>query len=218
MKARTGLDRELLDLLADEPELLAIADAVTETQRPRRRLRPGGIAAGVALVAAAVVAFAFWAGDGSNGTSGNTAYAAIGGASRMLRITVAAGEGPVTLTYDRGREQLTAATRGRRVDVPATAVPPQTTTLPPSIGGFAGVDIGPVVSLLSEYPALARADRLHPVEPPSRGDPSLRWVGYRSALGYTVEVGLAEPLLRPVEVERSGARAPIKVLELVTGN
>jgi hypothetical protein len=217
--ARTRLDRELLDLLADEPELLAIADAVAETQRPRRRVRPGGIAACVAVVAAAVIAFAFWSGDGSNGVSGNTAYAAVGGASRMLQITVVAGERPVTLTYDRRREQLTAATRGRHVDVPATALPPQTTALPPSIGGrFAGVDIGPVVSLLSEYPGLARTGKLRSVERPSRGDRSLRWVGYRSSLGYMVEVGLAEPLLRPVEVERAGAATPIRVLQLASSN
>jgi hypothetical protein len=219
MMARTRLDHEVLELLADEPELLAIADAVAETQRPRRRVRPAGVAAGIALVAAAVIAFAFWSGGGSNGISGNTAYAAIGGASRMLQISVVADERHVTLTYDRGHEQLTAATRGRRVGVPATALPPQATALPPSFGGrFAGVDIGPVVSLLSEYPGLARAGDLQPVARPPRGDRSLRWVSYRSSLGYVVEVGLAEPLLRPVEVERSGASAPIKVLQLATSN
>jgi hypothetical protein len=52
------VDYEVLELLADEPELLAIADAVAATQRPprRRRLRPRlvGLAAVLALVATAV--------------------------------------------------------------------------------------------------------------------------------------------------------------------
>jgi hypothetical protein len=33
-------DREVLDLLRDEPELLAIADAVSDTENGPRQLRP----------------------------------------------------------------------------------------------------------------------------------------------------------------------------------
>ncbi|MDX6568208.1 MAG: hypothetical protein QOH15_786, partial [Gaiellales bacterium] len=47
MAPRTRLDEEVLALLADDPELLAIADAIAETQTPRRRVRPFGLAAAV---------------------------------------------------------------------------------------------------------------------------------------------------------------------------
>ena len=82
--ARTRLDDEVLDLLAGEPELRAIADAVAETQTRRRRVRPVGVAVGVAVLAAAALAFAFWSGGGSSGISGNTAYAGVGGGARLL--------------------------------------------------------------------------------------------------------------------------------------
>jgi hypothetical protein len=49
-------DREVLEELRDDPELLALADAIVETQRLRRRIPPLGaltaftVAAGVLLV------------------------------------------------------------------------------------------------------------------------------------------------------------------------
>jgi len=46
-------DREVLEELRDEAELLAIADAVVETQRLRRRMPVGALTA-VAAVAAAL--------------------------------------------------------------------------------------------------------------------------------------------------------------------
>ncbi|MDX6514070.1 MAG: hypothetical protein QOE36_3574 [Gaiellaceae bacterium] len=49
-------DRELLDLLGEHPELLAVADALSVTQRPRRRI-PRRVVA-TALVAAAALAVA----------------------------------------------------------------------------------------------------------------------------------------------------------------
>jgi hypothetical protein len=45
-------DREVLEELRDDPELLALADALVETQRIRRRFRPWGAVTVVALVAA----------------------------------------------------------------------------------------------------------------------------------------------------------------------
>jgi hypothetical protein len=217
--ARSRLDDEVRDLLADEPELLAIADAVAETQRPRRRVRPLGVAAGVALLAVAAVAFAFWSGDGSSGISGNTAYAAIGGAARVLQVGVAAGDARVSLTYDRAHGRLTAAAAGHRVRALAKALPPEATTLPASFErSLGGLDVGPVVSLLTEYPGLARAGKLARVEAPPHRDRSLRWVSYRSSLGYVVEVGLGRRLLQPVEVARAGAAAPLRVLQLATTN
>lgn len=45
-------DREVLEELRDDPELLALADALVETQSIRRRFRPWGTVTVVALVAA----------------------------------------------------------------------------------------------------------------------------------------------------------------------
>jgi hypothetical protein len=45
-------DREVLETLREDPELLALADAVVETQRIRHRFRPWGAVTVVALAAA----------------------------------------------------------------------------------------------------------------------------------------------------------------------
>ena len=47
-------DREVLDLLRDEPELLAIADAVSDTANGPRQLRPFRAIVAVTLAAAAM--------------------------------------------------------------------------------------------------------------------------------------------------------------------
>ena len=65
-------DPEVLDLLADDPRLLALADAVAATQQaPRRPLlhRAGPRVAAVAVVAAAVVVVAWWSRMASTGSS-----------------------------------------------------------------------------------------------------------------------------------------------------
>jgi len=54
----TTRDLELLDLLRDEPELLAVADAVATTQRRRRMLRP---LLAIPVLAAALIAVALFA-------------------------------------------------------------------------------------------------------------------------------------------------------------
>jgi hypothetical protein len=48
-------DREVLEELRDDPGLLALADALVETQRIRRRFRPWGAVTVVALVAGLLV-------------------------------------------------------------------------------------------------------------------------------------------------------------------
>ena len=52
----TVRDREVLELLREEPELLAIADAVAETERPSSLLGPVRWLAAVALAAVALFA------------------------------------------------------------------------------------------------------------------------------------------------------------------
>jgi hypothetical protein len=210
--ARTRLDDEVLDLLAGEPELRAIADAFAETQRPRRRVRPVGILVGVALVAAAALAFAFWSGGGSSGISGNTAYAGVGGAARLLRIEAVTGPGRVALQYDRAHGQLTATGQGRSVRVAAASLPPVATSLAPGLRSRFGPEIALALSLLVEYPPLAKAGKLDDVSRPPGAAAALRWVSYRSALGYVVEVGLRPGVLKPLVVLRAGSGTPVRVL------
>ena len=111
---RSRLDDEVLELLADEPELLAIADAVVETQRPRRRVRPAGIVASAVVLAAVVaLAFALWPDGRSDGISDSTAVAAIGGRAQVVSARFDVAGAPLTLRYDRAHRQLTAVGGGR---------------------------------------------------------------------------------------------------------
>jgi hypothetical protein len=91
-------DPEVLQALRDEPELLAIADAVAETQKPsraRRWLVPGSlVAVGAAAVAAALLVL-FWPGGGGSSSILDRARAAIG-TERVLHVVV---EAPVGATY-----------------------------------------------------------------------------------------------------------------------
>lgn len=75
-------DREVVELLGDRPDLLAVADAVAATQRPDRRLRRAPfVVAPVAAAAAVVLAlFAPWQS---------------GGPSVVERALAAVGPGPV---------------------------------------------------------------------------------------------------------------------------
>jgi hypothetical protein len=77
----TMRDPEVLDVLRNEPELLALADALADTQRPRssrlRRLSPR--AAGVAAVAAGIAAVVLlWPGGSGNNSILGRAAAALG--------------------------------------------------------------------------------------------------------------------------------------------
>ena len=66
-------DREVLDLLRDEPELLAIADAVSDTQNRPRQLRPfravGAVALAVVAIFVLVLAAPWERGGGGRGAS-----------------------------------------------------------------------------------------------------------------------------------------------------
>lgn len=90
-------DPELLDLLADRPELLAIADAVAATQQPPKRspvLRPAARLGAVAVVATVVVAALLVLPQGKHGVV-DRALAAIGN-GRVVHIVA---EGPMGTTY-----------------------------------------------------------------------------------------------------------------------
>ena len=197
MARRTRLDDEVLELLADEPELLAIADAFAETQARPRRIRPVGALAAVALVAAVALALAFWPGGRSSGISGSSAYAAVGGQLRLVTIRSISGSTPLTLRLDRARDQVTAIRHGGSFVLAASELPPTATRLAPATSRRLGPGAGPLLSLLTEYPGIAKAGHLEAADP-VLGYGRLRWVRYRSSLGYEVEVGLDPESLRPV--------------------
>jgi hypothetical protein len=84
-------DREVLDLLRDEPELLAIADAVSDTQNGPRRLRPFRAIGAVALAAAAIfvlVLAAPWDRGGGRGGVLDRALAAIDSQGPVVHMTM----------------------------------------------------------------------------------------------------------------------------------
>src|SRR5436305_15131594 len=97
-------DGEVVELLNGQPELLAIADAVAETQRPPRRLgrRPSVarfiLTAAVAAVAVTVLLVSPWNGRGS---VVGRALAAVGD-GRVLHLVVQAPTGQVFVNLQDG--------------------------------------------------------------------------------------------------------------------
>src|SRR5262245_43882787 len=85
-------DREVLDLLGDEPELLAIADAVADTQHAPRPLRPLRAIVAVSLAAAAifvlVLASPWDRGGGGRGSVLDRALAAIDSSGPVTHMTM----------------------------------------------------------------------------------------------------------------------------------
>jgi hypothetical protein len=86
-------DREVLDLLRDEPELLAIADAVSDTENGPRQLRPFRAIVAVTLAAAAIfvlVLAAPWdsGGGGGRGSVLDRALAAIDSSGPVTHMTM----------------------------------------------------------------------------------------------------------------------------------
>jgi hypothetical protein len=217
---RIPLDEELLELLGDEPELLAIADAIVETQTPRRRVRRVGLVATAAVVAAvAALAFALWPSGRSADFSVNTAVAAIGGQARVVSMQIdATVPGAVSLSYDRSRGSLTVSGGGPSLLVPAAQLPPTATSLAQGLRRRFGASLGPAVSLLVEYPRIAASGRTHPVRPPDGADRALKWERYDSSLGYAVEVGLAPGSLAPRLVERAGSPTVTRIQGLSVKN
>ena len=85
-------DREVLDLLRDEPELLAIADAVSDTENRPRQLRPFRAIIAVTLAAAAifvlVLASPWDRGGGGRGSVLDRALAAIDSKGAVVHMTM----------------------------------------------------------------------------------------------------------------------------------
>ena len=85
----TVRDVETLELLRDEPELLAIADAVASTQRRRRRLPRRVLLAAAAVLAAAVVALlAPWQNEDGRGLVPERALAALPAPAPVMHVVL----------------------------------------------------------------------------------------------------------------------------------
>ena len=103
----TMRDPEVLELLRDEPELLALADAVADTQRQPRRGR--GLApklAAVAAVAAVIAAVVLlWPGGGSGTGVLDRARAAIGD-GQVLHLVMEGKTGEVLVNLETGERRV----------------------------------------------------------------------------------------------------------------
>ena len=100
-------DLELLDLLADDPRLLAIADAVAATQQPPRRpllQRTAPRVALVAVVAAAAIVVALTLPHGGPGIV-DRAIAAIGD-GRVMHVVADVPTGTVDVDLQSGRRSV----------------------------------------------------------------------------------------------------------------
>lgn len=99
-------DRELLDLFDGDPRLLAIADAVAQTQRPVRRRVPGGRVVAVAVAVAAAVAVALvapWQERGPNVV--DRALAAVGGGPVVHAVVEYSWDRDVVVEIATGEER-----------------------------------------------------------------------------------------------------------------
>jgi hypothetical protein len=85
-------DREVLDLLRNDPELLAIADAVAATQQKPRPFRPfrtvGAVALAVVAIFVLVLAAPWDRGGGGSGSVLDRAFAAVGGEGPVVHMTM----------------------------------------------------------------------------------------------------------------------------------
>jgi hypothetical protein len=104
----TMRDPEVLDVLRNEPELLALADALADTQRPRssrlRRLSPR--VAGVAAVAAGIAAVVLlWPGGSGNNSILGRAAAALGD-NAVLHLVGEGQTGEVLVNLKSGERKV----------------------------------------------------------------------------------------------------------------
>lgn len=212
-------DREVLEELRDDPELLALADAVVETQR-LRRMKPFGAVAAVAFVAAALFVLVLaspWDRGGESRSVLDRALAAIdtGGPVTHLTIKLQRGEGrdfsPVTneAFYDkqRGLVRVVSQNAGETIaDYTTRASEDEFTTFPGLLDG-------------AEYyrEALAAGDATIVGQGVWRGRP-VHWVRLEGRGGLGVlQIGIDQDSYRPVVfrlLSASGAPSGFQVAVL----
>ena len=208
-------DREVLDLLRDEPELLAIADAVAETESPQR-LRPARALIAVAAVATALFALVLispWdRGGGNDGVLGR-ALAAIPAGGPVVHLTASLDSpGAESITsesyYEPSRHLLRVVTRdqGQVVsDFTTRAAEDEFTTFP----GF--------LDQAAFYRTALQKGRATQVgEGTWRGRP-VYWVQLDRGGGLQLRIGLDRRSYRPIVfrgVNPDGTRAGFQLAVL----
>jgi hypothetical protein len=216
--ARALLRTEVLELLAERPDLVAVADAVTSTQpRPRRRRR-GGVVLAAGLAAALTVAL--WPGGSSPGFaerasaaigSGPVLHVVVEAPARTTIVDLATGAETalrVRLEYrydvERGRLRTTVS-RGRRVTADVLQAP---------TGAYALLrpELDPaLVGFVSGY--REALDTTRPVEGVVDGRPVL-WLEFGTGASHE-RVALDPQTLTPLFVESLvGSRVRWHVLEI----
>lgn len=196
-------DREVLDLLRDEPELLAIADAVAETERPSALLSPVRWLAAVALAAVALFALVLaapWDRDGGGGVL-DRALAAIPAGGPVVHLTASldsAGAESITSEsyYAPSTHLLRVVTRdqGQVVsDFTTRATEDEFTTFP----GF--------LDQAAFYRTALRQGQAKQVgEGTWRGRP-VYWVQLEKGGGLQLRIGLDRDTYRPIVFRGVGA-------------
>jgi hypothetical protein len=189
-------DREVLDLLRDEPELLAIADAVAETERTRIPLRPLRWVGTVALVAAGLFVLVLaspWDRGGGGGVL-DRALAAIDGTGPVTHVTtrlLVPGAEPVTAEsyYEPSKGLLRVVTQddGRVVsDFTTHAYEDEFTTFP-----------GMLDTVAFYRTALANGQAKLLGEGQWQGRP-VYWVVLRKGGGFQLRIGLDRKTYQPI--------------------
>ena len=189
-------DREVLELLRDEPELLAIADGVAETEAPRH-LRPIRALLAVATVAVALFALVLaspWDRGGGDGSVLGRALAAIPAGGPVVHLTARLDSpGAESITsesyYEPSRHLLRVVTRdeGQVVsDFTTRATEDEFTTFP----GF--------LDQAAFYRTALRQGRAKEVgEGTWRGRP-VYWVQLEKGGGLQLRIGLDRSSYRPI--------------------
>jgi hypothetical protein len=214
-------DREVLHLLRDEPELLAIADAVAETQHAPRRMRPFRALAAVALAAAAIFALVLaspWDRGGGKGGVLDRAYAAVDSRGPVVHMTIRIkppGRFSAVTTetfYDKTRNLLRVVTRSKEspfalADYTTKAAEDEFVTFP---GLLDAADF---------YRTALATDRATVVGKGTWNSQSVYWVRLKKGGGLVLEVGVDRQSYRPVvfrglNPDRSSAGFQVAVLGL----
>jgi hypothetical protein len=194
-------DREVLELLRDEPELLAIADAVAETERGARPLRPMRWLAGVAVAAAVLFALVLaspWERGGGSGTVLGRALAAIETRGPVLHLTLRMDlkrppeNVPAVTTesfYDRSRHlvRMVSTSEGRTVsDYTTTAIEDEFSSFP---GLLDEADFYRKALETGEAKVVGKGE--------FRGRP-VYWVELEKGGGFSLRIGVDRDTYQPV--------------------
>lgn len=214
---------EVLWLLAEEPELLAVADAVASTQRPSRRphpRRPLVVAAVIAIVAAALFLVAPWQGERGLLERANAALGVFPVVHLVLEtespdnalVEIATGRAhPQTTTielwYDEDRDLLRVSVRRGGVSVgEILETPDRAVSSAGPVEQDVGVTLEPaIVALAADYREALAAGIARPLGDGVLAGAPVRWLEIPTRFGTTDHVALDRETLLPVVLRSPGS-------------